>query len=406
MKPPRRVASKQPPTGRAPGRKPVGARARAQERQIEALLDITALLSGPGGVEQLCRGFLQRLMAFAGADGGTVRTLDSARGTVHVVVHAGVSERLIEREHCIKVDDCLCGAALVRGVIVIRDFATLKQPPSYSCQEEGFASLAVFPIVAREEAIGSFSLHFARRNGLDAAQRRLLTGLGLHLGAAIENRRLVALEQELAVAQERSLLAQGLHDSIAQGLNLLNLQVQMLEKAVARDSLSDAASLLPLLRAGIDESYGDVRELLANFRTRWPGADVAGKLREVLSKFERASGIACTVEVKDGGAPLAPGQQLQVLFILQEALSNIRKHAGAGAIAVSLDNGRDFSLVVRDDGCGFAPRPALEQSGEQVGLHIMRERAERLGARLDIVSAPGAGTTISLHLGRAARVVA
>ncbi|MDC8757457.1 GAF domain-containing sensor histidine kinase [Janthinobacterium fluminis] len=377
----------------------------AQGEQMAALQDITALLAGQHTIEELCRGFLRRVMRYAGADGGTVRTLDRPRDNVHIVVHEGISEQLIDEEHCMKTDACLCGEAINDGVIVIQDFRKLNTGRRYRCQEEGFVSLAVFQIVAREAVIGSFSLHFARQHDLAADALRLLETLGCNLGISIDNQRLIALEKEVAVAQERSLMAQGLHDSIAQGLNLLNLHAQMLEDSVRRDNLAEVAEVVPLLRAGVEESYRDVRELLLNFRTRWPGGDVDAKVRDVLGKFEQQSGLPCKLDMRGRGAPLAPEQQLQVLFILQEALSNIRKHAQAGGVDVRIDNGRDFTLRVRDDGRGFAPALLLE-SDEHVGLSIMRERALRLGAQLDISSAPGAGATVSLLLRREGRLVA
>jgi two-component system nitrate/nitrite sensor histidine kinase NarX len=377
----------------------------AQTQQMAALQDITALLAGQHTIEELCRGFLRRVMRLTRADGGTVRTLDRQRDNVHIVVHEGISERLIDEEHCIKTDACLCGEAISRGVIVIKDFRLLDAVRRYGCAEDGFVSLAVFQLVAREEVIGSYSLHFRRQHELGEDPRSLLETLGCNLGIAIDNQRLIALEKQMAVAQERSLVAQGLHDSIAQGLNLLNLHAQMLEDSVRRDNLAEIAEVVPLLRAGVEESYRDVRELLRNFRTRWPGSDVDAKVRDVLSKFEQQSGVPCALDMRGSGAPLAPEQQLQVLFILQEALSNIRKHAQASAVRVSVDNGRDFTLRVRDDGKGFAPAQLLE-SDEHVGLGIMRERALRLGGELDISSAPGQGATVSLLLRREGRLVA
>ncbi len=377
----------------------------ALAQQMAALQDVSALLAGQDTIEELCRGFLRRVMSYAGADGGTVRMLDSQRDNVHIVVHEGISEQLIDEEHCIRTDDCLCGEAITQGVIVIKDFRQLNTQRNYRCQEEGFVSLAVFQIVAREDVIGSFSLHFTRRNELAAGQQRLLETLGCNLGVAIDNQRLIALEKEVAVGQERSLMAQGLHDSIAQGLNLLNLHAQMLEESVRHDRLAEVAEVVPLLRAGIEESYRDVRELLRNFRTRWPGADVDAKVRDVLRKFEQQSGVRCSLQMRGSGAPLAPEQQLQVLFILQEALSNVRKHARAQTVAVSVENGRDFALRVSDDGQGFSPEQLIE-SEEHVGLGIMRERALRLGGQLDIRSAPGAGATVALLLRREGRLVA
>ena len=383
----------------------------AQERQLATLQDISTLLAGQHAIDTLCRGFLRHVMDFSNAVGGTVRILDPLNDTVHIVVHEGISDTMLEEEHCMRNNDCLCGAAVAQGVIQIRDFrkVNLLNPDAlerFRCHEEGFSAIAVFPIVVREKPIGSFSLHFVKTTVLGEQQHGWLATLGHSLGIAIDNQRLIAREKEFAIARERSLLAEGLHDSIAQSLNFISLQVQMLDDSVRRGELGEAAEVLPLMRMGVEQSYQDVRELLVNFRTRWHGSDLEGKLAEVLGKFELQTGIACALRMTGNGAPLAPEQQLQVLFIVQEALSNIRKHAQAGAVQVIVDNGRDFSLQVRDDGDGFAASLREQKTEVRIGLRIMQERAERLGARFAIDSTPGEGTTISLALPEARRQTA
>lgn len=379
---------------------------RAQNQQVATLYEITSFLAGPHAIEELCRGFLQRIMQRVGAEGGTVRILDKQADNMHITVHEGMSDALMEEEHCIKTNDCFCGAAISQGVILVKDFRQLNPQKYYGCREEGFVSLAVFQIVARKQVLGSYSLHFRNEHIVSGEEHRLLETLGQNLGIAIENQRLIAREKEFAVSQERNLLAQGLHDSIAQGLNFLNLQVQMLEDSVERNNLAEIADIVPLLRAGVEESYQDVRELLLNFRTRLQNSNLETEMRNVLTKFQRQTGVQGEIEVVGSGAPLAPEQQLQVLFILQEALSNIRKHAQAAHVYVQVENGRDFALLVRDDGKGFSIEEIQKKSDAHVGLRIMHERAQRLGAQLEISSQPGAGTTISLHLKRAERLVA
>ena len=151
------------------------------------------------------------------------------------MVSVGLSEALVESEHCMRVDDCYCGvAARKAGVIVIQDFRHAPPSLDLNCQREGFASVAVFRIVARDEVLGSYSLHFRSQRKLAPSESQLLETLGQHLGVALDNRRLSAQARQLAVVQERGLVAQGLHDSLAQGLNFLNLQLQMLDGGQAR----------------------------------------------------------------------------------------------------------------------------------------------------------------------------
>ena len=96
--------------------------------------------------------------------------------------------------------------------------------------------------------------------------------------------------------------------------------------------------------------------------------------------------------------PLAPDDQLQVMHILQEAVSNVRKHAQATRVEVELKRGPDYAFTVRDDGSGFDPARTQDDAAGHVGLRIMRERAARIGGTVTVQSRPGEGTTVVLHV--------
>jgi two-component system nitrate/nitrite sensor histidine kinase NarX len=173
----------------------------------------------------------------------------------------------------------------------------------------------------------------------------------------------------------------------------------MLDAAVKRGDAGEIDEILPLLRTGVDESYQDVRELLTNFRSKLSQGDLQAAIEDTVDRFRRQTGIETDLRFGPGqGAPLPPEQQLQVLFILQEALSNVRKHSEANRVEVAVDNGRDFTLVVADDGQGYDPAEVAERGESHVGLHIMRERAARMRAVIKLESQPGAGTRVSLNL--------
>ncbi len=375
----------------------------SQNRELSCLYEIAAFLNEPQGLEEMCRGFLARLIRHFEAGGGTVRLIDATGGRAHIVVSQGLSDELLHAEHCLKVGDCLCGEAVVKGVSIVHDFR--KMPPSsqYRCEKEGFASLGVFQVRSGTRIVGFFNLHFRNERPFSKPEVHLLETLGQNLGVALTNQQLSEKQKKHAVAEERNLMAQGLHDSIAQGLNFLNLQVQMLADSLNRQALGEAEEIVPLLRAGIQESYDDVRELLQNFRARLGEGDLAKSMRTTLEKFERQSGIKTRFDWLGEGAPLSTDEQLQVLFILQEALSNIRKHASARIVSVSVQNDLDFSMLIHDDGVGFELE-ALGLKGEgHVGVKIMQERAQRIQANWEIRSAPGNGTDIALTLPRAVR---
>ena len=384
----------------------VDTKTAALERQnceLALLYDSAAFLQRPQPLEALCDGFLQRISDYFGADGGSVRVLDSGRGNVHMVVHRGLSAELVETERCLKVGDCLCGEAVQAKISVVHDLSKLDRVHEKQCHRDGFQTVSVFHIVAKEQHLGFFNLHFRTVRAFGKREQALLETLGQLLGVAVETLRLAAREREMAISEERNLVAQGLHDSIAQGLNYLNLQVQMLDSSVRDGRLDQVAEIVPALRLGVQESYEDVRELLLNFRTRLAEDDLFAALQATADKFSRQTGVAVELKADGDGAPFPREHQLQLLFIVQEALSNIRKHALASRVEIVIEDGEDFHMAIRDNGVGFDPLLLPAQGDSHVGVHIMRERAQRIEASFTVESKPGAGATVLLTLPRAQR---
>lgn len=377
-----------------------------QNRELALLYDIAAFLQRPQPVEAMCEGFLERINHYFEADGGSVRILDPIRGNLHMVVHRGLSEAMVEAEHCLKVGDCLCGQAAVKSVSVVHNLHQIDKVRQLLCHREGFATLSVFHIYAREQHLGFFNMHFRKERIFGKHETALLATLGQLLGVAIENLRLAMREREMAISEERNMVAQGLHDSIAQGLTFLNIQVQLLEDSLQQGNIDEVIEIVPALQAGVKESYEDVRELLLNFRSRLAEGDLVRSLETTVDKFRRQTGVAAEFVADVDGAPFPREQQLQILFIVQEALSNIRKHAVATHVKVRLADQKDFALTIHDNGIGFDLETLQKRGESHVGINIMRERAQRIHAVFDIKSVPGAGTTVVLHLPHEQRLAA
>lgn len=371
-----------------------------QNRDLESLYDMAAFLNHANESSALARGFLERVMQRFGADGGTVRMFDAQHGMLHRVASIGLSPALAEHERCGNIDACHCGHATRSGVVSITDLRAVfsSSDDASPCGQEGFLSMAAFRLGTQRGAVGTFTLYFRAPRELSASDRQLLKTMAQHLATSLEHVRRSASARQLAVVEERNLVAQGLHDSIAQGLNFLNLQVQLLDAAVELGNADEVREIVPMLRHGVEESYQDVRELLHNFRSRLTTGDMRPAVEETVSRFRRQCRTELTLTIDDRGLPLPPEQQLQVLFILQEALSNVRKHAMAETVRIVMQNGTLFRLVVQDDGDGFEPTRLGATNTGHVGLHIMQERAARLGATLAIDASPGQGTRIELIL--------
>ncbi|NMF91240.1 type IV pili methyl-accepting chemotaxis transducer N-terminal domain-containing protein [Aromatoleum petrolei] len=381
----------------------VAAKTRSLEeknRQLEILYDMAAFLRQPQDVDTLCRGFLQRVQKMFGAAASSARLLDRDSRELCMTVHSGLDEVFIDREATLQCGECVCGQAARGGNSLVCE--PERPDPTFdlgACKRAGFKLVSATPISANQLPLGIYNLYFLEAHPLSESDRQLLETLGQQLGIAIENQRLHASERELAVSEERNLLARELHDSIAQGLAFMNLQVQMLEDALRHEDLNQAQGTLAMLRQGVQESYDDVRELLVHFRTRVAKQDLAGAIGAALRRLADQSGIATELELEGGGAPLDAEVETQALYIVQEALSNVRKHAQAKSVHVSLHRGvHGLTLVVRDDGVGFDD-DARDKEGH-IGLQVMRERALRIGGNFSLNSATGRGTEVRLELPR------
>lgn len=369
-----------------------------KNQELSALYEIAALLNRSVTLEQMCREFLARLVDTIGSDGGAVRLVEQDSGKIHLYIHQGLSSQLVKDEACIDRGECLCGQVARDGEAVIRMFTGPDiHDLSFSCRRAGYRTVTVFPICFKDQILGVFNLYFHAARELTERERHMLESLGQHLGVAIENQLLVAREKEMAVSEERNLLAQELHDSIAQSLAFLNLQAQMLEEALEQNNLADARGGLKQMREGIQESYDDVRELLVHFRTRFGESDVETVIRALLTRFEADTGVQTEFEQTGTGVPLSPEMQIQVLHIVQECLSNVRKHATARHVTVSLEKGQVYVFRVSDDGQGFDTTASAVHEGH-VGLAIMRERAQRIGGKISIESSRDLGTAVTLTL--------
>ena len=158
----------------------------------------------------------------------------------------------------------------------------------------------------------------------------------------------------------------------------------MLENAWANQETQAAQENLQSIKNGIQECYDDVRELLQNFRTKITQKNINEAIETLAQRLAEQSHIRVHTEWHGNGAPLTPSQQLQFIFILQESLSNIRKHAQAQNVTIRIDNQQDYTLTITDDGIGFNPH--TERTADHIGLNIMQERAQRIRARLSIQS--------------------
>ena len=363
--------------------------------ELTTLYDTAAFLAEPQALEPLCRGFLERVAGALGADAAAMRFIGSEPPQLHLFAAHNLPAGFAAEERCVAVGTCACGQAASTESTIHWGAANRAATPLAACRKHGLQAMTAIPVRAQTETIGVLNLFFRHPRELDDREKLLLESLGQHFGVAVENQRLVSREKEMAVSEERNLLAQELHDSIAQSLAFLNLQVQMLAGALKREDRKATAAAAGEIATGVRECYADVRELLLHFRTRSEHEDISSALKLTLKKFEQQTGIRATFSEAGQAMPVPAAEQVQILHIIQEALSNVRKHAGASAVRVALGRGPVYTFEVSDDGRGFDTGSA-DASELHVGLKIMQERARRVGATVTIASQAGHGTCVTL----------
>lgn len=376
-----------------------------KRERLEGLYEVTALVANSTLLDDLAQGFAASVARIARADGVTVRWSDEGNQRYMMLAAQGMPQSLVDAEQCIEKGGCYCGAVVAEPGLRVIPIQSEPRVSNLSCAKAGFRTVINVPVRLHDRLMGEVDLFFNAQVSPAPALRSLLEALASHLASAMENLRLNALEKEAAVSQERIYLARELHDSIAQSLAFIKIQVQLMRDAVHSGNSAEIQAIVEEIDTGVRESYGDVRELLLHFRTRTNVEDIEPALATTLRKFEHQSGVQTSLSMHGQGMPLAPDLQIQVLHIVQEALSNVRKHARASQVGLHVQQHPAWRFEVCDDGVGFDfDNDQLDET--HVGLRIMKERAQRLGAELEIISTPGQGSSIILSLPSHAQAMA
>ncbi|ACC75238.1 type IV pili methyl-accepting chemotaxis transducer N-terminal domain-containing protein [Paraburkholderia phymatum] len=380
----------------------------AQNARLASLYQASEFAARADTLDDLAQGFATRLKRVAHADAVAIRWCDEDNRRYVLLASHGLSSEVADHEACIQTGDCACGQprddAHTRVVFMQRRGGAALQG---HCERAGYRSLVSVPVRLQTRIVGEIDLFYAKEATLADDDRTLLDALADHLATAIEGLRVSALLREAAVAEERGFIARELHDSIAQSLAFMKIQSVLLRDALAQKDTAKTERAVGELEMGIEESLSDVRELLMHFRTRTNTETILPALQTTLQKFEHQTGMATRLSVEGDGLPLPPDVQVQVLHVVQEALSNVRKHAHARAVSVEVRQSSPWQVVVRDDGCGFGlAGQATGHSETHVGLRIMRERAARIGAAVEIETAIGDGTRVVLTLADRKRLAA
>lgn len=293
--------------------------------------------------------------------------------------------------------------------IVIDDVSREQWLLRDKVKENGLDCLVGVPLKSKNSIIGVIILATLSRKSFTTDDTRLLVNIGNQMAVAIENARLHEKVQGMAALEERERIAREMHDGIAQVLSYVNTKTQAARQVLATGQQAEAEAYLKELEEVARDAYADVREAILGLRsTDLLQKGIMPTLKEYMFRFSQQSNIKTKLEVNNGAAQSLPAAtELQIIRIIQESLTNVRKHAQARNAWVRIST-RDGNTVItiEDDGQGFDPTAMRRQDGPHFGLQTMRERSESIGASLEIASAPGKGTKVALTVPSAGRVEA
>jgi signal transduction histidine kinase len=261
---------------------------------------------------------------------------------------------------------------------------------------EGVRSLLVAPLSGENRPLGSLVLWSGEPYAFTRRQVRLVATLAGQVSLLVENHWLYLQAGHHAALAERDRLAREIHDGLAQTLGYLKLRTAQMIGWLDEGRIRGVADGLGEIQGLLAEAYTDAREAIDGLRLRPGEGSLSEWLHPVLSEFHSLSGVQVETSIPRD-VSLRPEVGTQLLRILQEALSNIRKHSNATRASLEWQGGADGSTVrIADNGRGFdaADVPPIAQHG----LRIMRERAELLDADFQIISRPGAGTQVVIRL--------
>ena len=373
-----------------------------QRAQVAMLLDMAQTASSTLELDEVVGRVATGIVAALGVDGCTFNLVDEEQGSaVHLLQPSDWSSRVFRPFNSYK--SYFHELLTTREPVTSYDVQSDPRFPLDTALELGAKSTVGVPLMVKGKVIAvAWAYTVKDYRHFTEEEIALARGIGNMLGPVIQNAQLHGQSKLLAVMEERGRLAREIHDGIAQTLGALQLKASQLEESLSDGRVAESQGHLSELQDMISRAYRDLREAMLGLRAVVePGTGLVTALREYLVHYRAQYGLEVRLEAgEDEPATLDGETQAQVVRIVQEALSNVRRHAGADRATLRIERYDDaLRICAVDEGRGFDPS-LLEgrDDGRHLGLRTMRERAESVGGTLIVESAPGQGTSVVLQL--------
>ncbi len=369
-------------------------------RDLRVLTAVARALNGTPDMHQALTHTLALVAELLRLEAGWVWLLDPETGHFYNAAAQRLPAYLREPMHmtgttCWCIDNFQKGE-LTPTTIAMRGCSRLRAAvrAGVSDATQGLRYHASIPLYAGARPVGIMNVAAPARRPLTAVEVRLLAAVGYQAGDAVDRARLTEERTRLARAEERTRLAREIHDTLAQDLAAIALHLESALPHLEGDPERARARLLRALettRQGLEDARGSVLALRAGIPGDRPLAEALGVLGRA---FTAETGVRVQVRTTPGTGFLPIPVEAELYRIAQEALANIRAHAAARVVTITLRTGvRTATLSISDDGCGFDPHAI---GAGHHGLVGMRERAAFIGGCLRVASQTGRGTRVTV----------
>ncbi len=370
-----------------------------QNDSLNILYEIATTINESKNMDELLSSFLNILIKLTSAQAGTVRLMTDDK-QLRMIASTGLSKNFIKEECLVPIDRCLCGDTFSKGKTgqhaSVKTCARLTGTNLFDTSKPGIISV---PIEYQGSYIGVYNLFIDKKfiNIQNKDHEDLLITIGKHLGMAFEKFKLAQETKQHSVIKERTLLAHELHDSLAQTLAGLRFQVTILEENV-HESIPISKEELLKVHESIDEAYTEVRALISHFRAPIDNKGLIPAITKLIDKFKTDNSILVFFQNEWVEQKLKSEYEYQIIRIIQESLSNIKKHSEARTVRLMIKSHSNYNeVLIEDDGVGIKHSNMQSSLGEHIGLSVMQERAQRMSGTLNIESETGEGTQILLR---------
>ncbi len=291
----------------------------------------------------------------------------------------------------------------IEGSLFVHESQSIKEirrNPASTLLDDKNSEVLSIPVRQHGHTLGVLNIFVpVDQFQLDDETALMLLSVGQHLGLGIERIRLDNAAKQKLIQEERNMIANELHDSLAQTLASLRFQVRILDQTLQPTSEYMAINSLEQVEHGLDEAYTDLRELIAHCRVPIEQQGLIPSIERVVTKFREETGIHILLQCECQEPDVPANMEMNIYRIVQEALTNIKKHADAHIVRILLncDGDGHFRILVENDGKGFDKESVESKEGQHLGLTIMQERARHLGGELKIESELEEGTRIELR---------